>query len=248
MKKVTKVLAILSAAGGAAYLAKKVQEAGGVEKFVENVSKKVRELPAKCGKESVDAKEVAGTSNVCRKDALEKYKGVTDFSNWSDEEVAQFANDVIYSENLHKDPFWEDTEKCLLIACVKLLIDYCGSKSSDGAGVLSNDVKDQLFSVLDKTKVAGLRPDFASLQTLLNMAYVPKPENDGSANISVKNKGQELSKLAVVFKNIENRFLDAGKFEMPQCVSMWNCFRLAPEKTASSVVPSLSVKIGTLTK
>lgn len=225
MKKFTKatvvITAIAAAAGGISHVAKKVQETGGTKEYIDVLTKKLDEFAktnfasAKANLEKV-LEAVNGQIPVFEKKVRMDYKNAANFEGWNKDDIEKFANMTMESVGPHYlDPFWDDSAKCLICACVGLLVDYCGNKMEDEIGPLTPEWKE---CVLGSAK--RLHPDKTSLAVLIGMAD---------------------SGLDDIFKRIENRFWAAQYIVgLPYCAKMWKNFKLVPEKTRVMVIRDLA--------
>lgn len=144
-----------------------------------------------------------------------------------------------------KDPFWDDSMRAFLCSCIALLVDYCSGKNSDAAGPLTKEIKSELISTGASKKqginlLEQLQPNFATLCTLTRMANAP---DQGASRDSLKNNTANGSELNTIFTHIEERFLKAGITEMPYCVRMWKNFKIAPEKTSTTILMTAATRL-----
>ena len=145
----------------------------------------------------------------------------------------------------NKDPFWDDSMRAFLCACIALLIDYCGDKTEDAAGPLTPEIKANLICTGNSQKqgvdlLEQLQPNFATLCQLTRMANTP---DSGVSKDSMKNNTANGSELNTIFSHIEERFIEAGISEMPYCFRMWKNFKIAPEKTSTTILMTAATRL-----
>lgn len=131
------------------------------------------------------------------------------------------------SENSSKDPFWDDSMEAFLCALVSLLVNY--GQDADIMG--------------GKTYI----PCFASLAELTRMANKPLEEG-GQQPISGRRKQPDgptsaKSVLNVIFENVRKRAEEEGSTEMPYCLREWENFKIAPEKTSTTILMTTAVRL-----
>lgn len=131
------------------------------------------------------------------------------------------------SENSSKDPFWDDSMEAFLCALVSLLVNY--GQDADIMG--------------GKTYI----PCFASLAELTRMANKPLEEG-GQQPIGGRRKQPDgptsaKSVLNVIFENVRKRAEEEGKTEMPYCLREWENFKIAPEKTSTTILMTTAVRL-----
>lgn len=131
------------------------------------------------------------------------------------------------SENSNKDPFWDDSMNAFLCAIVSLLVTY-----GMDAEIMNG-----------KTYI----PCFASLAELTRMANRPVEEN-GQQPIRGRSRQPDgptsaKSELNVIFENVRRRMEEEGKTEKPYCLREWENFKIAPEKTSTTILMTTAVRL-----
>lgn len=131
------------------------------------------------------------------------------------------------SENSSKDPFWDDSMEAFLCALVSLLVNY-----GQDAEIMGG-----------KTYI----PCFASLAELTRMANKPLEEG-GQQPIGGRRKQPDgptsaKSVLNVIFENVRKRAEEEGSTEMPYCLREWENFKIAPEKTSTTILMTTAVRL-----
>lgn len=132
-----------------------------------------------------------------------------------------------------KDPFWDDSMNAFLCACISLLVDYCGDKTEDALGPFD---RDELICNVNG-KPYNLVPTFADLCELTRMANSPEE----GASTKGQNNTANVSKLNTIFNNIRERFADED--EKPYCLREWDNFKIAPEKTSTTILMTTAVRL-----
>lgn len=134
-----------------------------------------------------------------------------------------------------KDPFWDDSMNAFLCAIVSLLVNY-GMDPEIMEG---------------KTYI----PCFANLTELTRMASQEKKETDvgGTGNLMARRANSEQptsrrSVLNAIFENVRKReCLDENGNEngkdKPYCLREWENFKLAPEKTSTTILMTTAVRL-----
>lgn len=134
----------------------------------------------------------------------------------------------------NKDPFWDDSMNAFLCAIVSLLVNY-GMDPEIMEG---------------KTYI----PCFANLTELTRMASQEKKEEPGAGgNLLARRTNSEQptsrrSVLNAIFENVRKReCLDENGNEngkdKPYCLREWENFKLAPEKTSTTILMTTAVRL-----
>lgn len=131
------------------------------------------------------------------------------------------------SENSNKDPFWDDSMNAFLCALVSLLVNYGMDPEIMGG----------------KTYI----PCFASLTELTRMANKPVEEG-GQQPMQMRRRSPDTptsakSELNQIFENVRKRMEEEGKTEKPYCLREWENFKLAPEKTSTTILMTTAVRL-----
>jgi len=134
----------------------------------------------------------------------------------------------------NKDPFWDDSMNAFLCATIALLVNYGMNEEVMGGHCYT--------------------PIFANLCELTRMAnskwtphcginLLPGAElGDG------KNNGANASKLAAIFENLriyesEQQNCNPDEIVKPYCLREWENFRIAPEKTSTTILMTTAVRL-----
>lgn len=118
----------------------------------------------------------------------------------------------------NQDPFWDNAMNAFLCACISLLVNY-GNKDEIMGGKQYN-------------------ANFANLTELTRMAN-RKDKNASAADI--KNNTANGSELNVIFERIRAS-LKEGE-EKPYCLREWENFKIAPEKTSTTILMTAAVRL-----
>lgn len=148
-----------------------------------------------------------------------------------------------------KDPFWDDSMSAFLCACIGFL-----TSKPEGSSVPYA----QIPEIVGKKDAEGnsllYSPVFANLCELTRMA---NKKWDGSSGIELfpgvklgdgKNNTANASELAAIFENLrawECKRQDCNPDEMvkPYCLREWENFRIAPEKTSTTILMTTAVRL-----
>lgn len=134
----------------------------------------------------------------------------------------------------NKDPFWDDAMNAFLCAIVSLLVNY-----GMDAEIMNG-----------KTYI----PCFASLTELTRMANKKaeaKPEVNGQIfngrRIGVRPNADAPtsagSELNILFENVRKRECPTGRESKPYCLREWENFKIAPEKTSTTILMTTAVRL-----
>ena len=131
------------------------------------------------------------------------------------------------SENSNKDPFWDDAMNAFLCAIVSLIVTYGQDPEIMGG----------------KTYI----PCFASLAELTRMANKPLEEG-GQQPMRGRSRQPDgptsaKSELNTIFENVRARMEEEGKTEKPYCLREWENFKIAPEKTSTTILMTTAVRL-----
>ena len=131
-----------------------------------------------------------------------------------------------------KDPFWDNAMNAFLCSIISLLINY-GSDST----IMDGEVYTPCFSTLcELTRMAsaGLPPE------MLDEKGKCKDEDyQKYCDASVNEK--KPTTLGHIFNNIRKTIKDGA--EKPYCLREWENYKLAPEKTATTILITTAVKL-----
>lgn len=129
------------------------------------------------------------------------------------------------SENSSKDPFWDDAMNSFLCSCVSLLVNY-----GDDPEVMGG-----------KTYV----PCFSNLTELTRMANrkAEKREMPGMARQRQDAPTSASSELNEIFENLRRKYCPTGKEEKPYALREWENFKIAPEKTSTTILMTTAVRL-----
>lgn len=141
-----------------------------------------------------------------------------------------------------KDPFWDDSMNAFMCACIAFL-----TTCPEGSDV-------PYAQIPDVTGGNCYKPCFANLCELTRMA---NKKYEPSCGIKLhpkaklgdgKNNTANASELAAIFENL--RAYEAAKQECepdemvkPYCLREWENFRIAPEKTSTTILMTTAVRL-----
>ncbi len=150
----------------------------------------------------------------------------------------------------NKDPFWDDSMSAFLCACIGLL-----TTKPEGSAIPYG----QIPEITGKTDpVTGdlltFSPVFANLCELTRMANKKwEPSSgiklyDGVKLGDGKNNTANASELAAIFENLRaweanRQGLDPDEMVKPYCLREWENFRIAPEKTSTTILMTTAVRL-----
>lgn len=117
-----------------------------------------------------------------------------------------------------QDPFWDNAMNAFLCACISLLVNYGHNPDIMGGKIYE--------------------PCFANLTELTRMAN-KKAKNATAADI--KNNTANGSELNIIFENVRAS-LQEGE-EKPYCLREWENFKIAPEKTSTTILMTAAVRL-----
>jgi len=117
-----------------------------------------------------------------------------------------------------QDPFWDNAMNAFLCACISLLVNYGNNPEIMGGNIYE--------------------ACFANLTELTRMAN-RKDKNASAADI--KNNTANGSELNVIFERIRAS-LKEGE-EKPYCLREWENFKIAPEKTSTTILMTAAVRL-----
>jgi type IV secretory pathway TraG/TraD family ATPase VirD4 len=148
-----------------------------------------------------------------------------------------------------KDPFWDDSMNAFMCACIGLLTtcpkgsdipygqipEITGMKDTDGGSLVFSPV---FATLCELTRMANKKWDSSSNVQL----YEGVKLGDG------KNNTANASELAAIFENL--RVWEANRqgvsledMVKPYCLREWENFRIAPEKTSTTILMTTAVRL-----
>lgn len=147
----------------------------------------------------------------------------------------------------NKDPFWDDSMNAFMCACIAFL---CTKPSG----------YDRPYAQIPEvTGGNAFTPCFATLCELTRMANKKWTPNSGinlfgGAGLGDgKNNTANASELAAMFENLrnwelqkqqrENEDITADNMDKPYCLREWENFRIAPEKTSTTILMTTAVRL-----
>lgn len=147
----------------------------------------------------------------------------------------------------NKDPFWDDSMSAFLCACIGLLVSK--PKGDDRPYAMIPEV------VGSENGYAACFPNLCELIRMANKKWTPQSGIallDGVQLGDGKNNGANASDLAAIFENL--RIYEATKvqhlsldeidqMEKPYCLREWENFRIAPEKTSTTILMTTAVRL-----
>lgn len=142
----------------------------------------------------------------------------------------------------HKDPFWDDSMNAFLCACIGLLtmkpegsdLPYCQIPE-----IMGGDCYAPVFAnICELTRMASAKWDKSCGIELLDGVQL----GDG------KNATANASKLAAIFENLriyeaKRQETDPAHIRKPYCLREWENFRIAPEKTSTTILMTVAVRL-----
>lgn len=141
-----------------------------------------------------------------------------------------------------KDPFWDDSTSEFLCACIALLTTH-------------PDGDDRPYGQIPEI-TGGLlyEPCFANLCEFARMANKKWDASSGIkplANARLgdgKNNTANASELALIFENLrawecQRQDCDPDEMVKPYCLREWENFRIAPEKTSTTILMTTAVRL-----
>lgn len=145
-----------------------------------------------------------------------------------------------------KDPFWDDSMSAFMCACIGLLVSC--PKGSDIPYA-------QITDVTGGTCYEACFPNLCEFTRMANKKWTPQSGidiMDGVALGDGKNNTANASELAAIFENL--RYYEATKvqglepedidqMEKPYCLREWENFRIAPEKTSTTILMTTAVRL-----
>ncbi len=145
----------------------------------------------------------------------------------------------------NKDPFWDDSMNAFLCACIGLLVTKPSGMSCTYA------------QIPEITGGMCYEACFSNLTELTRMANSKWTQDCGIKlynNVKLgdgKNNTANASKLAAIFENLraweaERQGLvseDIEKMQKPYCLREWENFRIAPEKTSTTILMTTAVRL-----
>ena len=150
----------------------------------------------------------------------------------------------------NKDPFWDDSMSAFLCACIGLL-----TSKPEGSDLAYGQIPE---IVGRKDPVTGealtFSPVFANLCEITRMANRKWEKDSGPAlygNVKLgdgKNNTANASELAAIFENLrawesERQGVSPEEMVKPYCLREWENFRIAPEKTSTTILMTTAVRL-----
>lgn len=147
----------------------------------------------------------------------------------------------------NKDPFWDDSMNAFMCACIGFLVTC-----PEGSDV-------PYAQISDITSGLVYEPCFANLCEFTRMANKPNNKETGVkpyGNSKVgdgKNNTANASELAQIFENLRTWELERQQkideditldtMQKPYCLREWENFRIAPEKTSTTILMTTAVRL-----
>lgn len=124
-----------------------------------------------------------------------------------------------------KDPFWDDAMNAFLCACVSLLVNYGDDPEVMGGNTYT--------------------PCFANLCELTRMA---NRQSKNATKEQTKNNTASGSELNLIFENLRSieakrQGVDVEEMEKPYALREWENFKIAPEKTSTTILMTTAVRL-----
>lgn len=147
----------------------------------------------------------------------------------------------------NKDPFWDDSMSAFLCACIGLLVSK--PKGDDRPYAQIPEIVGSNFGY------EACFPTLCELTRMANKKWTPQSGIkiiEGAQLGDGKNNGANASDLAAIFENL--RVYEATKvqglsieeidqMEKPYCLREWENFRIAPEKTSTTILMTTAVRL-----
>lgn len=142
----------------------------------------------------------------------------------------------------NKDPFWDDSMSAFLCACIGFLVS-----KPEG----SNDPYAQIEEVTGGTCYRACFANLCELTRMANRKWSPQCGIKLMEGVSLgdgKNNTANASELAAVFENLRAyeakiQGCDIDEIEKPYCLREWENFRIAPEKTSTTILMTTAVRL-----
>lgn len=142
----------------------------------------------------------------------------------------------------NKDPFWDDSMSAFLCACIGFLVS-----KPEG----SNDPYAQIQEVTGGTCYEPCFANLCELTRMANRKWTPQSGialAEGVALGDGKNNTANASELAAIFENLRAyeakiQGCDVDEIEKPYCLREWENFRIAPEKTSTTILMTTAVRL-----
>lgn len=142
----------------------------------------------------------------------------------------------------NKDPFWDDSMNAFLCACIAFL-----TMKPEGSDIPYGQIP-------EVTGGTCYRPAFANICELTRMANSKWDKNCGielAEGVKLgdgKNATANASKLAAIFENLRAyeakiQGCDIEDINKPYCLREWENFRIAPEKTSTTILMTVAVRL-----
>lgn len=147
----------------------------------------------------------------------------------------------------NKDPFWDDSMSAFLCACIGFLVSK--PKGDDRPYAMIPEIVGSQYGY------AACFPTLCELTRMANKKWTPNSGIsllEGAQLGDGKNNGANASDLAAIFENL--RVYEATKvqglsleeidqMEKPYCLREWENFRIAPEKTSTTILMTTAVRL-----
>lgn len=148
-----------------------------------------------------------------------------------------------------KDPFWDDSMNAFMCACIAFLC------------TCPEGYKRTYAAIPEITGGNGFAPCFSTLCELTRMAnkkWTPSSGIElykGAGLGDGKNNTANASELAAIFENLRNwelqrqqemypeKDITLDNMEKPYCLREWENFRIAPEKTSTTILMTTAVRL-----
>lgn len=146
------------------------------------------------------------------------------------------------SGSANKDPFWDDSTRAFLCACVGFLV-----MKPEGSDVPYAQIEEITGGTCFEACFANL----CELTRMANRKWTPNcgiTIAEGASLGDGKNNTANASELAAIFENLrayEAKIQDCNleDIEKPYCLREWENFRIAPEKTSTTILMTTAVKL-----
>lgn len=142
----------------------------------------------------------------------------------------------------NKDPFWDDSMSAFLCACIGFLVSK--PKGSDIPYA-------QIEEVTGGTCFEACFPNLCELTRMANRKWTPTCGISLAEGVMLgdgKNNTANASELSAIFENLrayEAKLQDCTQeeIEKPYCLREWENFKIAPEKTSTTILMTTAVRL-----
>lgn len=145
----------------------------------------------------------------------------------------------------NKDPFWDDSMSAFLCACIGFLVS-----KPEGSDIPYA----QIPEVTGGLCYEPCFPNLCELTRMANKKWTPLSGIDLAEGVALgdgKNNTANCSELAAIFENLRVYECkrqgfepdEIDQMEKPYCLREWENFRIAPEKTSTTILMTTAVRL-----